>query len=542
MTRLATPPSFLGILVSGTVAAALAAGCGSNKVTIGLQNVDAQVSGLDATRGNDASAAGSGGNGGVTGSGGVTATGGSTRTGGTTVGGLGGSGGAGGSSKITTSGGTTGNGGVNASGGTTGTGGSTACASGWTLCCGQCLSPLQGVCAPCSSGGGAGSTGGTPGTGGTTRTGGTTASGGTPGTGGTSGATCGGLRGMSCSPGQFCDLLAGSCNVADAMGTCVVNTGVACPAIYQPVCSCDGNTYNNDCLRQAAGVSKKADGACAAGVCPAGKMWCPGCTPGTGTCLAMCGAVACPPPDSGTGDAGTGVACSDDGGVGLAAVARQCTQDSDCTILTAATCCGADSARGVAKAQASAYSACFALPPGACSGLACPTYFGYVTDTGKTTPFEGTTVQPIDLVSVGCVGHLCTTDVVLPPADAGAISPTCPSTPPTNASSCGSTNMTCFYDNCPSTGRTQANCAGGAWTVQTAACGTLNCISRTCPSGQMCLVTEGGAVGVQCVDNSCGHGPVTPECGTTIGNCVVNATLTSGVTITCNTCPQGGCP
>ncbi len=61
----------------------------------------------------------------------------------------------------------------------------------------------------------------------------------------------------------------------------------------------------------------------------------------------------------------------------------------------------------------------FALPPGACSGLACPTYFGYVTDTGKTTPFEGTTVQPIDLVSVGCVGHLCTTDVVLPPADAG---------------------------------------------------------------------------------------------------------------------------
>ena len=41
------------------------------------------------------------------------------------------------------------------------------------------------------------------------------------------------------------------------------------------------------------------------------------------------------------------------------------------------------------------------------------------TDTGKTTPFLGTDTQPIDLVSVRCVGHLCTTDVVPPPADAG---------------------------------------------------------------------------------------------------------------------------
>jgi hypothetical protein len=101
--------------------------------------------------------------------------------------------------------------------------------------------------------------------------------------------------------------------------------------------------------------------------------------------------------------------------------------------------------------------------------------------------------------------------------------------------------MTCFHDNCPSMGRTQAGCAGGTWTVQTGACSAVNCISRTCPSGQVCLLTEGGALGVQCVDNSCGHGPVTPECGTTLGGCVVNATLTSEVTITCNTCPQGGC-
>jgi hypothetical protein len=82
-----------------------------------------------------------------------------------------------------------------------------------------------------------------------------------------------------------------------------------------------------------------------------------------------------------TSDAGAGIACTDDGGVGFAAVARQCTQDSDCTILTAATCCGADRARGIAKVQANAYAGCFALPSGACSGLGCAKYFGYLTDT-----------------------------------------------------------------------------------------------------------------------------------------------------------------
>jgi hypothetical protein len=121
-------------------------------------------------------------------------------------------------------------------------------------------------------------------------------------------------------------------------------------------------------------------------------------------------------------DAVTGVECSDDGGVSLTAAARQCTQDSDCTIRVAAKCCSADSALGIAKAQASAYSGCFALPPGACSGLRCAKFLGYLTDTGKTTPFQGTATQPLDWVSVSCVDHLCTTDVVSP-ADAGHDAP-----------------------------------------------------------------------------------------------------------------------
>ena len=121
---------------------------------------------------------------------------------------------------------------------------------------------------------------------------------------------------------------------------------------------------------------------------------------------------------SGSDDASAGVACTDDAGSGFAAVARQCTQDSDCAIYIAQRCCGASGALGIAKAQENAYAGCFALPAGGCGQLGCATYIGYVTDTGKTTPYLGSATQPLDEVSVACVGRLCTTDVVVPP-DAG---------------------------------------------------------------------------------------------------------------------------
>lgn len=39
-----------------------------------------------------------------------------------------------------------------------------------------------------------------------------------------------------------------------------------CPALYRPVCGCDGKTYSNDCERQVNRVSKQSDGACEAPV------------------------------------------------------------------------------------------------------------------------------------------------------------------------------------------------------------------------------------------------------------------------------------
>jgi hypothetical protein len=72
-----------------------------------------------------------------------------------------------------------------------------------------------------------------------------------------------GTRGVGpCPNGSFCDFPAGAnCGRADAPGVCA-STPEACIEIFAPVCGCDGQTYDNACFANAAGVSVETEGPC----------------------------------------------------------------------------------------------------------------------------------------------------------------------------------------------------------------------------------------------------------------------------------------
>jgi len=118
----------------------------------------------------------------------------------------------------------------------------------------------------------------------------------------------------------------------------------------------------------------------------------------------------------------------------------------------------------------------------------------------------------------------------------------CPVAAPTDSSACNAA-ASCFYEDCAGAGRTVATCANGAWNVQTGPCTGVFCLSQTCAIGQVCFMSAGGALLVQCVANTCGAAAIGCGClQSCLGsNCAVSGSLQTGVTVQCNTCPSNQC-
>jgi hypothetical protein len=70
---------------------------------------------------------------------------------------------------------------------------------------------------------------------------------------------CGGIIGAQCNSDQFCKFDTGQCAGDDGVCTDIPE---ACTANVDPVCGCDGVTYNNECEAEVAGVSVEHAGPC----------------------------------------------------------------------------------------------------------------------------------------------------------------------------------------------------------------------------------------------------------------------------------------
>jgi len=353
-----------------------------------------------------------------------------------------------------------------------------------------------------------------------------------PGTGGSSGSHDGASAGTGGGPGQVDGATSGAGGSVGTGGALATGGSLGAGGAVGT-----GGAKASGGILGAGGSGAGGDTQSDAGCAPGWTMCC-------GQCLSPQAGICAPCSGTGGAKASGGAGAGGGGAGGSADVATTDAASGTCSTLTTQAACD----------DRSDCHSVFADPGTCgCAGVNCCMHFNHCADGGHANcsgPVACAVAQPsCTLPYTLSYANNCFEGCVLQTecagVDAAVTTPACPQTAPANGSSCGSTSMSCFYDNCPSTGRTQSTCTGGTWAVQTAACGAVSCVGSpgvtTCPSGQLCLITESGTISVQCVSNTCGQGPISPACASGLSGCVVNATLNGGVTITCNQCPQGGC-
>ena len=75
------------------------------------------------------------------------------------------------------------------------------------------------------------------------------------------GELCGGATRVECRERSFCRFQDASCGSQEQVGVCEEKPDV-CVLVYEPVCGCNGKSYDNRCFAGLEGISVEREGPC----------------------------------------------------------------------------------------------------------------------------------------------------------------------------------------------------------------------------------------------------------------------------------------